>query len=547
MNVGQALLQGLKAHGAREIFGIPGDFALPLFKIIEESGILPLYTLSHEPGIGFAADAAARVRAAPSVAAVTYGAGALNMVNPIAGAWAEKSPVVVVSGGPGVSERHPRLLLHHQAKTLRSQLEIFREVTCDQVVLDEAATAPALIGRALASCRRHSRPVYIEVPRDRVFAPCDPVPAPAPPAAPDAQALAACAGEILERLAGARSPVLMVDVEVRRFGLEARVAALARRLGIPVVTTFLGRGLLAGAGVPLQGTYTGVSGDPAVTALVEESDALLGLGVILSDTNFALALSEQRLDLRQAILACEGEVSLGFHVYRDIPLAALVDALVTRAPAGDGPAPATPQYPHALLADDAPVTPTDIARAINDCFTEHGPMPVAADTGDCLFTTLEIADTALVASGCYATMGYGVPAGLGVQAASGRRPIVLVGDGAFQMTGWELLNCARYGWDPIVIVFNNRSWEMLRMLQPESRFNDLPALDFAAIATTLGGHGQRVDTRAELRAALAAAVQARGTFQLLDVTLAPGQVSPGLDRTFSAIRDFRRRASAPGA
>ncbi len=73
------------------------------------------------------------------------------------------------------------------------------------------------------------------------------------------------------------------------------------------------------------------------------------------------------------------------------------------------------------------------------------------------------------------------------------------------------------------------------------------ALDFAAIATTLGGHGQRVDTRAELRAALAAAVQARGRFQLLDVTLAPGQVSPGLDRTFSAIRDFRRRASASGA
>src|SRR3984893_17175299 len=100
-----SLLQGLKDHGAREIFGIPGDFALPFFKVIEESGILPLYTLSHEPGVGFAADAAARYRAGPTVAAVTYGAGALNMVNAVAAAFAEKSPVVVVSAGPGRGER----------------------------------------------------------------------------------------------------------------------------------------------------------------------------------------------------------------------------------------------------------------------------------------------------------------------------------------------------------------------------------------------------------------------------------------------------------
>ncbi|MDZ7811478.1 MAG: thiamine pyrophosphate-dependent enzyme [Arhodomonas sp.] len=70
-------------------------------------------------------------------------------------------------------------------------------------------------------------------------------------------------------------------------------------------------------------------------------------------------------------------------------------------------------------------------------------------------------------------MGYGVPAGLGVQAATGNRTLILVGDGAFQMTGWELGNCRRYGWDPIVLLFNNCSWEMLRAFQPESRFNDL--------------------------------------------------------------------------
>ena len=82
MNLTQQLLLALKARGATEVFGIPGDFALPLFGAIEKAAILPLHTLSHEPGLGFAADAAARVRGGLGVAAVTYGAGALNMINP---------------------------------------------------------------------------------------------------------------------------------------------------------------------------------------------------------------------------------------------------------------------------------------------------------------------------------------------------------------------------------------------------------------------------------------------------------------------------------
>jgi hypothetical protein len=77
-----------------------------------------------------------------------------------------------------------------------------------------------------------------------------------------------------------------------------------------------------------------------------------------------------------------------------------------------------------------------------------------------------------------------------------------VGDGAFQMTGWELGNCRRYGWDPIVLVFNNASWEMLRTFQPESGFNDLGHWGFAEMAAGMGGDGVRVQhaRRAESRA-----------------------------------------------
>jgi indolepyruvate decarboxylase len=534
MNLTESLLRALAEHGARQIFGIPGDFALRYFRVIEQSGILPLHTLSHEPGVGFAADAAARAGQGIGVAAVTYGAGALNMVNAVAAAYAERSPVVVISGGPGKGEAGSGLLLHHQAKTLDSQLVIYKEITCDQARLDDAARAPEDIARVLSSCIRHARPVYVEMPRDMAEVPCAPVRRRDPPPV-DKVAVDACAREVLDRIDCARSPVLMVGIEVRRYGLEEKVADFARRLGIPAVTGLMGRGMLAQKGAPLLGTYLGVAGDPELTRLVEESDGLLLLGEIVSDTHFAT--SERKVDLRKTMHAWDETVTLGYHVYSDVPLAALVDALLARTPATTRHFDHPPlSYPRGLVADDAPIAPIDVATAVNDLMDAHGRMPIASDIGDCFFTAMDIDNTELVAPGYYATMGFGVPAGFGVQAATGRRPLVLVGDGAFQMTGWELGNCRKQGWDPIVLVFNNRSWEMLRTFQPESAFNDLDDWRFADTASGLGGDGIRVTTRAELRAALDRALATRGRFQLIDMVIPRGVLSRTLKRFVDGVK-----------
>ena len=539
--LGRALLDALRRHGARELFGIPGDFVLPFFKVIEESGVLPFYTLSHEPGAGFAADAAARFRGGISVAVATWGAGAFNMVNAVAGAYAEHVPVVVISGAPGVRERQSGLQLHHMSRALETQTRIFSEITCDHAVLDDLARAPAAIARVLRSAREYSLPVYLELPRDLVGAEVEPVPM-LPPSPVSAEAVAEAAAEILVRLARASRPVILVDVEVRRYGVEAKVAELAARLGIPVVSTFMGRGLLSGHEAVVRGTYLGAAGQRAVTALVEGADAHLLLGVILSDTNFAL--SERKIDMRRAILAIDRAVRVGHHVYPDIPLDALVDALLAGAPAGEArPIAALPPeiYPRDLRPDDSPVLPSDIAAALNDMFARHGPLPIAADMGDCLFTAMEIRNTQLVAPGYYAGMGYGVPAGLGGCAVLDARPLILVGDGAFQMTGFELGNCRRYGWDPIVIVFNNASWEMLRVFQPESGFNNLDDWRFAELAGPLGGDGVRVRTRAELAAALERAHATRGRFQLIEVMLPRGQTSDTLARFVAGFKAAREQ------
>lgn len=544
--LGTALLTALKEHGARALFGIPGDFVLPLFKIIEDSKILPHFTFSHEPAVGFAADGAARFQSALGVVVVTYGAGAFNVVNAVAGAYAERSPVVVIAGAPGARERSTGLLLHHQARTVDTQLAVMREVTCDQAVLDDLEQAPARIARVLRNARERSLPVYLEVPRDLAVEPCAKVPV-LPRRAPNADALAECADELVERLLSAVRPIIIVDIEVRRYGIEARVAELARRYGLKVVTTFMGRGLLAAHPDVVLGTYFGAAGSKITRSAVERSDAALLLGVILCDTNFAL--SERVLDPRRAMLALDRSVRVGHHEYADIPLDALVEALIERAPtkrpknsvrASLLPA-AKPSYRHHLSADSKAIQPSDIATAVNDLFARHGAMPMTADVGDCLFTAMEIDNHELAAPGYYAGMGFGVPAGLGVAAATKRRPLILVGDGAFQMTGFELGNCRRYGLDPIVLVFNNKSWEMLRAFQPESAFNDLDDWQFAAMAPQLGGVGERVQTRRELVAALERAVQRRGVFSLIEIMLPRGVTSNTLARFVKGFKQARAR------
>ncbi|TGG92916.1 indolepyruvate/phenylpyruvate decarboxylase [Natronospirillum operosum] len=549
MNLSQTLIRALKDQGAGEVFGIPGDFILPFFSQLEQSGILPLVTLSHEPAIGFAADAAARMRCRPSVVAVTYGAGALNAVNAIAGAYAERSPVFVIAGCPSDAERGSGFLLHHQARTLDSQYQIFREITCDQGRITDAATAPAIIARLIRSCITWSQPVLLELPRDLANLEIDAVPS-LPPLPFEPAAVDACAREILSRLHQARQPMLVVDVEIRRYQLESEVAELARRLNIPVVTTLMGRGLLAETEVQVSGTYLGEAGDPTLSRLVETSDGLLLLGVILSDSNFGP--SSQRFDVRKAMLASHRAVHIGYHSYHDIPLSALVAQLLELLPASsqrptkkNRTAHPSVQVGLSLLDDSQTLSAADMGVGIADLLAQAGePMPVASDIGDCLFSTLDVLNTPLVAPGYYASMGFGVPAGLGIQLATGQRPLILVGDGAFQMTGWELGNCRRLGLDPIVVLFNNQSWEMIRVFSPTSQCSDLGDWQYARLANDLGGLGIRVRTRSHFRYAIREALSTRGQFVLIECVLPSGEVSPALQRFAETLQQKRTAAGA---
>jgi indolepyruvate decarboxylase len=417
-------------------------------------------------------------------------------------------------------------------------LNIFREVTCAQAVLDESTTAPRLIADTLEECISQSLPVYFEIPSDMAMQPCAQI-APRASKQSDSDAVAECAAEIAAVVRSAKRPVVMIGVEVRRFGLEAEAADLARSVNIPVVTSFMGRGVAATHSINSIGCYLGLAGDPEIAKLVEESDALILLGVIVCDTN--LGLPAHRLDLRRVVHAFGGKVRIAHHSYSDIALKDLVRALFKHAPASLSETKSTtPQSSKSVarpdfVADDGDVRPSDIAGAINKLFSNHSVLPVACDMGDSLFVSLEINHADLVAQAYYASMGFAVPAAFGIQAVTGLRPLVLLGDGAFQMTGWELGNCQRYGFDPIVVVLNNRGWEMLRAFAPQYRFNNLSDWHFAELARSIGGNGVRVRSRRELSRALEAAWSNRGAFQLIEVVLDRGVTSDTLSRFVRAL------------
>ncbi len=536
VTLGRFLIQKLREHGVREVFGIPGDFALPLFRCMEEEGSLRLVSFSHEPAVGFAADGAARCSGRPGVACVTYGAGALNMVNAVAGAYAEKSPLVVISGGPGRDEMARGVALHHQVKSFATQLRVYREVTQEALVLDDPATAAHGIERALAAARHYSRPVYLEVPRDLVEAPL-PEASSLPATLPrdDAGAVEEAAEEVAGRIRRSRRPVLMVGVELQRLGLGRAAARLAEAYGLPAVSSFMARGTFPSRHPLFAGVYLSEAGQRAVARLVEGSDCLLLLGVILSDVNMGVRLS--RLHPARVIHAFDRQVRARHHRFDQVSLEGLLRALLARARGARPrrrPIPPGRAFRLARRLGDGPVTVAGLIGVLNRFLGERERLVVVADTGDPLFASADLDTEHLVASACYATMGFAVPAALGIQAAVGWRPLVLVGDGAFQMTGPELSHCPRHRLNPIVVVFRNERWEMLQALVP-GRFNEIPGWPFARLAELWGGAGFQAGTPRALWEALLEA-HAGERFSLIEVPLAPGDISPVLRRFTAALR-----------
>jgi indolepyruvate decarboxylase len=530
--IGQYLIDRLHTLGVEHVFGVPGDYILGLYNLLQDSP-LRVVNMTREDSAGFAADAYARMHGLGCVA-VTYCVGGLSLCNSIAGAYAEKSPVVVIGGSPGVSERAHNPLLHHKVKGFETQLEVFEKITAATAVLDDPWTAFNEIDRVLSAAVRFKRPVYIELPRDRVHAkPLTPIrpPAELPPSDPDA--LREALDEAEAMLKAAKRPMILADVEIHRFGLQDDLLALAEGAGLPIATTILGKSVISESHPLFVGVYEGGMGRDEVTQFVESADCLLMLGCFLSDIN--LGIFTAQLDPSRCIDATSEDLRIRHHHYQDVRLDDFIRGLHARGL--KLPAPQVPPRPHAfngpwIAEPDAPVTVARLFARLNEMLDDK--MVVIADIGDALFGAADMTvtrRTEFLGPAYYTSMGFAVPAAVGAGMANRElRPLVIVGDGAFQMTGLELSSVARHGLNPIVVVLNNHGYTTERFLL-DGPFNDIHDWAYHKVPEVLGtGLGLEVRTEGQLDVALKAALAHTESFSLLNVHVDPFDKSPALAR-----------------
>lgn len=531
--IGSLVIDRLRALGVEHVFGIPGDYVLTFYKLLEQSP-LHLVGTTREDCAGFAADAYARIRGVGALC-VTYCVGGLNTVNAVACAYAERSPVVVLTGSPGLSERARNPYLHHMVRDFETQKEVFEKVTVAAVVLDDPLTAARQLDHAIAALTRYRRPIYVEIPRDLVHARL-PVAAPASTIAEEATdpaVLAEALGEVRSMLVSAKRPVILAGAEAGRYGLQDELVRLVERFNMPVASTLHGKSVISEDHPSYVGVYGGLIGREEVLQFVHDSDCLLILGSILSDVD---VLDPQRPELAsgQVIHATADRIAIKHHRYDGIEFEAFVKGLLHLqiAPFASRtlPKPERAAYLRPEPAD--PITLQGLFSHLDTVLEDT--TIVIADVGESLFASADLRVRRrfeFLSPAYYTSMGFAVPAAVGAGFADRRlRPLVLVGDGAFQMTGTELATAVRYGQTPIVLILNNRGYSTEREIL-EGTFNDIHEWRYERVCELIGGGtGWCIRTHGEFVESLDRALRDPSTLYVFNILLDPTDRSAGMKR-----------------
>ncbi|MFM7641244.1 MAG: alpha-keto acid decarboxylase family protein [Cyanobium sp.] len=495
MDITSQLIEALLQRGVRRVYGVPGDYVLGLFDRLERSPI-DVICMAGEEGAGFAADAHARLQGL-GVAVVTYGVGALKLLNPVAGAYAERSPLLVISGAPGLRESDEHALLHHRIRASDTQERFFKEVCSQTACLDSGRTAVAKMLRVLEAMRRESRPGYLELPRDSLTRP---VPRPLPslilPATAQVADLHRRTGlTILEWLRSRQRPVVLAGVEVHRFGLQQQLQEVLEREGWPFATSLSGKSLLSEQHPQYLGVYEGAMGPEAVREVVEGSDGLLILGMPLSDLDtgvYTMQLNAEtclRVEMDRGLQWMHGDqdtldpVTL-LQVWKEAEPPA-------RPTAYQPPVSPVPAVPFVPVAGER-LTVRRLLLAVDAVLADN--TVVLADTGDATFASLALhlkEANDYINSGNWASLGFALPAAVGAWGAHpDQRPLVLVGDGALLMSAIELATLARYRIPALVVVMDNAGYGTERPML-DGPFNDVAPVDHVGLALAMGFRAAR--------------------------------------------------------
>ncbi len=514
ITVADFLIARLKEIGVDHLFGVPGDFVLGFFNQVLKSELTYVGTC-NELNAAYAADGYARIRGIGAFSS-TYGVGELSAINGVAGAFAERVPVVVITGSPATIHFQTRPLLHHTLGDYQVPLRMYEKITVASTQLMSAETAPAEIDRVLSACLSHQQPVYISLPTDVVMMKCKRPNALLlrAPASSDQDALREAVNEAVSTLDKAQKPIVIGDAELIRFKLHEEFAGLLDKTGFPYVTMMLGKAVLSEDHPQFIGLFQGDRSRDYVRNRVDSADCVLHLGALLTDFNTGGFTTN--LDESKTIRANIRSVKMKHHYYENVTLhdfiLGLKEKLSRRDPRTQEIQCATDGCVHRHTEPYRPDAPKSltIKRFFDRLshFLKDNSI-VIAETGVSLFSAAEMLmprGTTFIGQTFYGSIGYTVGATLGAgMAAKDRQVVLFVGDGSFQVTCQDLSTMIRNHLKPLIFLINNDGYTIERVIS-DHPYNDIQPWHYHKLVDVFGeGLSFDVRTEGELEHALSKA------------------------------------------
>ncbi len=514
--IGNFLLRRLHEIGLRHLFGVPGDFNLLFLDQVEAFDGIQWVGNCNELNAAYAADGYGR-SIGISALLTTYGVGELSALNGIAGAYAERVPMVVITGAPPSPSVAKRLAVHHSLGdgNFDNTLAAITPFTVAQARLTPQNFVSE-IDRCLTMCLLEKRPVYLQLPSD--FATMiGMVPQGAlqmPETGSDPVMLSAFVEKAQSVLAQSISPAVLIDADVDRFHLAESLQNFLDASGLPVAAMGTAKGVLYEKQAQFIGLYNGAMSKPQTREIIEGSDCLLTFGLRFLDAT--TGAFTQQIDASRQIEIRDWSARIGRNEYYGIRmsdvLSALTDALSDRLvyPAA--------QAETSLSGTDGQSTQTPgiIAHAdfwpriqsllqCGDVLIAENGTPMSGMMG------LQLpSDTKVIVQPLWGSIGYTLPATLGAMMAQPeRRHLLFIGDGSFQLVAQELSTMLREGLKPVIFLINNDGYTIERLIHGKTaRYNDIQPWQYSKLceifAPSVPVHSVRVDSLASLDAALIA-------------------------------------------
>jgi pyruvate decarboxylase len=457
---------------------------------------------------GYAADGYSRIRGIGTLV-TTFGVGELSAINAIAGAYAERAPVVHIVGTPNRETQDGRARVHHTFNdgNFRRFGQMHAHVTVAQASLRDPATAPEEIDRVLQQCLIHSRPVYIEVPVDLVGVPVRAANLQTPVKLPEQLATAAVSDavkQVLNILYAAKRTVILFDGECRALNITKEVQSIIEATNWPTWTTSYGRGLIDESLPNFQGVYKGAFDDPSIQEFFKQADLVLVFGPHFSTTNsYALTAKPAQTN---SIIFSDTEIEIGNSVLRDVPAKITVSQLrekldtskLAKYDAADLKGLSWHQAPSVSFSNvpkDEVISHSKLWDLFADSnFVRPGDI-LMGETGTSGYGVREVRtppNVRIFAPVTWLSIGYMLPAAQGAALAQRElreqsngvaddgvksgRTILFIGDGSLQMTVQEISTIIRHDLNIIIVVLNNDGYTIERAIHGlEENYNDVAA------------------------------------------------------------------------